>query len=268
MSGPSDWGVTGSTPEIYESVFVPAMVAEWIPRVIALANPGVGEHVLDAACGTGVLTRSVASLVGPNGRVVGLDLNPAMLAVARMSAPDPSNAVPIEWREGDVGAVPYESDAFDIVFCTWSLMFFPDRVACLKEMRRVLKPDGCLALSVWGSISKCPGQMAMKESWERHLGADVGDRISRQHVLGEPEIVRSLIAEAGFRDISVETAMGAVRIPSPEQLARSYGAMAGILADEKTRDMVIDDVSRALESYVGVEGLAYPIEAVLAWARK
>jgi hypothetical protein len=62
--------------------------------------------------------------------------------------------------------------------------------------------------------------------------------------------------------------MGAVRLPSPGHLARSYGAMAGIQVDEKTRTEVIDEVSAALQSYVGAEGLEYPIEAILAIARK
>src|SRR5450756_455362 len=99
MSESNDWQVPGSGAEIYEAVFVPAMMAEWAPRGMALANPRPGERVLDIACGTGVLTRLVAKSIGPNGRVVGLDLSPEMLAVARNIAPDPSGAAPIEWRE-------------------------------------------------------------------------------------------------------------------------------------------------------------------------
>lgn len=268
MSDTNGWGVTGSTAEIYEAVFVPAMIAEWVPRVITLTNPRSGEHVLDAACGTGVLTKAAAKSVGRNGRVVGLDLSPGMLAVARASAHNLSNAALIEWREGDVNAIPFETDTFDIVFCTFSLMFFPDRVAVLKEMQRVLKPDGRLALSVWGSISKCPGQMAMKISWEKHLGEDIGARISRQHALGNPATVRALIQDAGFGDISVQTAMGVVRLLSPGHLARCYGAMAGISADEQTRTRVVDEVETALQSYIrGAKGLEYPVEAILALAR-
>lgn len=268
MGEPSDWGVTGSTAEIYQSVFVPAMIAEWVPRVMALTNPQSGQHVLDVACGTGLLARTVAKSVGPNGRVAGLDLSPDMLAVARAQALDPSGPVMIDWREGDVSALPFESDTFHIVFCTFDLMFFPDQVAALQEIRRVLKPDGYLALSVWGSISNCPGQLAMKSIWEHYLGPDFGARISRQHALADPETVRSLIQEAGFRDISVGLAAGAVLLASTEQYARCYGAMAGIIVGEETRNGIIQDLAKALEPYVGPEGLAYLIEAVLARARK
>lgn len=266
MSESSDWQVPGSGVEIYESVFVPAMMAEWALRLIALANLQPGEHALDAACGTGALTRPAAKSIAAKGRVVGLDLSPEMLAVVR--ALDSSNAAPIEWREGDVSAMPFEDGIFDVVFCAFGFMFFPDRAAALKEMRRVLKPDGRLAISVWGPIDRCPGQTAMKESWERHFGADAAAGFSRMHIMGDPEMVRSLVRDAGFRNVSVEPAVGVVRHRSPEYLVRSFGAMAGIQADEQTRAKVIQEVSAVLQSYVGAEGLEYPIEAILALARK
>jgi len=268
MSESNDWQVPGSGAEIYETVFVPAMMGEWAPKGMALANPQPGERIVDIACGTGVLTRLVAKSIGPNGRLVGIDLSPEMLAVARKITLNPSSAAPIEWREGNASAIPFENETFDVIFCEFGLMFFPDRVAALKEMRRVLMPNGRLAVLVWGSISKCPGQTAMKESWERHFGADTAGLFYRQHALGDPETVLSLVHGAGFRDASVQTAMGVVRLLSPEHLVRSYGAMAGIQADEKTRTNVIDEVSAALQSYVGAEGLVYPIEAILASARK
>jgi len=267
MSISNDWQVPGSGPEIYETVFVPAMMGQWASRVIAFANPQPGERILDVACGTGALTRVVAQSVGPNGRVVGLDLYSDMLAIAQTIKLDPSNTAPIEWREGDASAIPFENESFDIVFCNFGLMFFPDRVAALKEMRRILKPNGRLALAVWGSIAKCPGQMAMKQTWERHFTDEAG-LFDAQHSLGSPEIVLSLIQDAGFKDVSIQPVMGVVRLPSPGHLARSYGAMAGIQADEGARAQVIDEVSAALQSYVGSEGLEYPIEAILASAMK
>jgi SAM-dependent methyltransferase len=267
VSETNDWQVPGSGAEIYETVFVSAMMGEWAPRVMTLAKPQLGERILDVACGTGALTRVVAQSIGPNGQVVGLDINPEMLAVARAIKLDRLSAAPIEWREGDVSAIPFENETFDIVFCNFGLMFFPDQVAALKEMRRVLKRDGRLALAVWGSIAKCPGQMAMKESWSRHFTEDAG-LFDAQHSLGDPETVLSLIQIADFRDVSVRTIMGIVRLPSLGDLARSYGAMAGIQADEKARTEVIDEVGTALQSYVRAGGLEYPIEAILASARK
>lgn len=122
MSESNDWNVRGSGAEIYETVFVPAMMGEWASKAIAAAHPGSGERVLDIACGTGALTRLAAKSVGPQGRIVGLDLDSEMLAIAREIAHDPTGSAPIEWRMGDASALPFEDEFFDVVFCAFGLM--------------------------------------------------------------------------------------------------------------------------------------------------
>ena len=108
---------------------------------------------------------------------------------------------------------------------------------------------------------------ALKESWERHFPDNAG-LFAAQHSPGDPETVLLLLPHADLRDLSVWPIMSVVRLPSPGHLARSYGAMAGTQADEKTRTQVLDEVTAALQSYVGAEGLEYPIEAILACAKK
>ncbi len=98
MSDQGQWQVAGNAAETYERALVPAVFAAWAPLVVALADPRPGERVLDVACGTGVVTRLVAQRVGPTGKVVGLDLNPGMLAVAASSAAnEPPTSAPITW---------------------------------------------------------------------------------------------------------------------------------------------------------------------------
>lgn len=98
--------------------------------------------MLDVACGTGPVARYVAPLVGPMGRVLGLDLNAGMLAIARAMAQ----------REGNATALPFPDASFDRVCCQQGLRFFPDRPATLQEMCRVLIPGGRLALAVWRGL--------------------------------------------------------------------------------------------------------------------
>jgi ubiquinone/menaquinone biosynthesis C-methylase UbiE len=96
MSDHGQRQVAGNAAETYERALVPAVFATWAPLVVALADPRPGERVLDVACGTGVVTRLVAQRVGRTGKVVGLDLNPGMLAVAASrAANEPPASAPI-----------------------------------------------------------------------------------------------------------------------------------------------------------------------------
>jgi SAM-dependent methyltransferase len=75
-------------PEVYESFLVPHLFTPWACDLVARAEPKPGGRVLDVACGTGIVVRAVLPVVGPNGRVTGVDFSPAMLAVARTKVPD------------------------------------------------------------------------------------------------------------------------------------------------------------------------------------
>ena len=123
--------------EGYESYMVPTLFAPWAARLIEAANPVSGERVLDVGCGTGIVARQVASRVGANGTVTGIDPNPNMLAVARTAAA--RDGVAIEWLEGGAEKLPFADHSFDVVLSQFALMFFTDKVAALAEMRRVGK---------------------------------------------------------------------------------------------------------------------------------
>lgn len=144
MAEYEQWQLDGRAPELYERYLVPAITAVWAADLVERAAPRSGERVLDVACGTGIVARRAAERVGNHGRVVGLDLNSGMLAVARsLSSQDASG---IEWREGSALAMPLPDAAFDLVLCQLELQFFPDRPLALREMRRALVPGGRLAL--------------------------------------------------------------------------------------------------------------------------
>ena len=83
MSQQGQWQVAGSAPEVYERELVPAVFGVWAPILVELAQPRPGERIVDVACGTGIVARIAAAHVGPTGAVVGVDLNPGMLSVAR-----------------------------------------------------------------------------------------------------------------------------------------------------------------------------------------
>jgi ubiquinone/menaquinone biosynthesis C-methylase UbiE len=253
--------------EQYERGFVPVLFGPWAAVLVERVPPHPGERVLDVACGTGVVTRLAAERVGPSGTVVGADVSPAMLAAARRA----SEGMPIDWREADAGALPFADASFDLVFCQQGLQFFPDRPAALREMRRVLAPGGRLGLAVWRRQEENAGFQALGEVLARHIGPQAGEL--PPFALGDAELVRGLVAEAGFREIEVRRETLPARWPSAEGMLKIVAAGAGpmiaaltALSDEE-RCALVDDFAAAVAAYTTDEGLVYPLASNLIIAR-
>jgi len=111
--------------------------------ICELAQIRLGDHVLDLATGTGLGVRTAAPLVGPNGRVVGLDLSPGLIDVARRHTP----ATQCSYVVGDAEALPFPDASFDVVFTYCGIAHFPRLDVALAEMARVLKPGGRMVAS-------------------------------------------------------------------------------------------------------------------------
>jgi len=176
----SGYALSAQAADFYETTFVPALFGRWARRLVGAADLGPGLRVLDVACGTGVVARAAAEAVGPAGTVVGVDLNEAMLAVARRVAPA------LDWRVADAAGLPFGDASFDRVLCQAALMFFDDRVAALREMGRVAGPAGRIALQVPGRLSHSAGYAALTAVVERHAGARAGDLLSGYFSVGRP----------------------------------------------------------------------------------
>jgi SAM-dependent methyltransferase len=113
----TDYCVDGvqSPAEVYEDFLVRWQFRPWTAVLLAEAAIRPGERILDLATGTGIVAREAAPFVGERGRIVALDINPAMMAVGR-SLPEPAGAS-IEWLEGDAAALLLPDAAFDAVLC-------------------------------------------------------------------------------------------------------------------------------------------------------
>jgi ubiquinone/menaquinone biosynthesis C-methylase UbiE len=191
---------------------VPGLFAPWASRVIESANPQPGERVLDVACGTGIVARNVAPRVGSQGSVVGLDLSPDMIDVAR-AAPE-TDGLAVEWRAGPAERLPFPDGSFDLVLCQFGLMFFTDRHAALSEMHRVLRPDGRAVLSVWQGLDRHPFYQTLHDVSSRRLGkSSVGAVFS----LGDSDELRRLLTDAGFQNVEIERVSITARYSNPAE---------------------------------------------------
>src|SRR5262245_36269172 len=113
-------------------------------RLVAHARIRPGHHVLDVACGTGVVAITAARA---GARVTALDLTPELLARARENARVAE--VQVDWHEGDVEQLPFPDASFDVVVSQYGHMFAPRPEVAVAEMLRVLQPGGTIAFSTW-----------------------------------------------------------------------------------------------------------------------
>ena len=257
--------VTKSAAEVYDEFFVPALFQEWAARVADAAGVGAGQRVIDVACGTGVLTRAAAERVGPSGAVVGLDLNDDMLAVARRRAPK------LEWRQGRAEALPFEPRSFDAVVSQFGLMFFEDRAAALGEMLRVLRPNGRLAVAVWGSLDRCPGYAGAVALLQSLFGRRAADALRAPFVLGDQAALLEPVGAAGIEDAEVTTVRGTARFPSIQ--AWMYTDVRGWTLDEMIDDRqftsLVAEAEQELRSFVRADGsVAFDMPAHIVTATK
>src|SRR5262249_58990290 len=128
-AAPERWQLEGDSAELYERYLVPPVTLPWALDLVERVGVQTGECVLDVACGTGAVARVAAERVGDGGRVVGVDVNCAMLRVARARLPE------LEWRQGNALALPLADGEVDVVACQLGLPFYPDRPAALKAVR-------------------------------------------------------------------------------------------------------------------------------------
>ena len=212
MTDTETFQITPEQAELYEERFVPALFAHWVDAVLDAADLQPGQDVLDVACGTGVVTRAAAERVGTTGSVTGVDLNPAMLAVAARLRPD------LTWQQGDVAALPFADDSFDAVTCQSAAMFFPDLEAALREMGRVARPGGTVAVQVFDLREDQPAYGPWIEMVARHAGADALRMLGTYWVHGDRGLMRERCAAAGLRVTAIHDHQRPASFPSVEAM--------------------------------------------------
>jgi len=264
MNARDQYLLTGSAPERYEQNMVPAIFEPFAKGLLEVAQLNVGEQVLDVGCGTGIVARLAWSQVAPSGCVVGLDVNAAMLDVARSaSARDQAR---IEWQEGDVASMPFPDGTFDVVLCQHGLQYVSDRHAALTEMHRVLPPSGRLVLSVWRPVQYNPGHAVFADVLERHVSEAAGKTRRAPFTLSDRDEIRNLVTCAQFHEVVMRLDVRVTRFPSAEAMIRIMMAgtpLAATMADADPAVLqtVIAEVTEGLSGYDDDQGIALPMQA-------
>lgn len=232
------------------------------------ANLRPGEHVLDVACGTGVVTKLAAKRVGPEGAVSGLDPNPGMLAVARESVP---SHLSIDWYQAPAEDLPFPDESFDAVLCGMGVQFFSDREKGLREFHRVLVPGGRVVANVPGP--EPPPLEIMADCLARHIGPEGASFVHRVFSLHDLADLRELATQAGFDDVDVHSAVTPLNLPAPEdflwQYIRSTPLAATVeQADEEHRAALGNEFSERCRAFAPKGRLEGGVRMTTMIARK
>ena len=250
--------------EAYEARFVPAIFAEWAPRALAAADVRADSSLLDVACGTGIVARTARDLVGDGGRVVGVDLNDAMLTVAARVAPD------IEWRRGDAADLPFDDAEFDVVICQMAMMFFPDRGAAFEQMRRVLAADGRAVVVVPASLDQQPAYRVFTDVAVAHAGPDAASLLGAYWACGDLDSLARDAADAGLVVVGRATVEGTARFDSAADFVTTEiaGSPLADRVDAETAERIGAEVDERLAHYRTGAGFDIPLVGHVLTARR
>ena len=267
-----DWSINSTGPEAYERYIVQAWMGEWARTLVETGDIRQGERVLDVACGTGVVARRVANLIGPNGRVAGLDGDEGMLGVARQLA-DREGMHEIRWHHCDVSHMPFKPSEYDVLLCQQGLQFFGDRQAALREMCRVTAPGGRLAISVWRSLDHLPFLAVLGTIIGEYLGTDSMKPLYATGSLHNREELRDLISKAGFDDTHIRLEVKIARYPSFQEFLQGFLSIFPIASEisamhDEDKSEMLQRITTAMDDYMDDDGMAVPMESHIITATK
>ena len=263
----SGFQLTDAGPGMYERYMVPIHCENRARNLLDRVHLQPREHVLDVACGSGIVARLAARRMGGLGKVVGVELNPAMLDVARHVT---AYTESVEYLEGDAANLPVSDASFDCVLCQLAIMFFPDREASVREMYRASKPGGRVAVSVFRSVEFNPAFKHLVDALERHGGPAAAEFMRSPFIMESVSQMRGLFEQAGFTDIHVTNRIETLRYPSVAHFVR-YETLN--IADPKlhtreTQKALVVEMNTLVAAYVDDDGVVFPAQDYVVVARR
>ena len=206
---------SGSVPTIYHAHLGPLYFAPYARDLVRRIPKTPGAHVLELACGTGVLTSELVAAFDASAMITATDLNEGMIAVARTHVRSPS----VRWRTADATDLPFEDRAFDLAVCQFGVMFFPDKVAAAHQARRVLRDGGQWWFNVWGTLAENPVARVANETVNGFFVSDPPAFYQVPHGYSDAARIADDLRRGGFADVTIETVDLEGQAPSAEYAA-------------------------------------------------
>ena len=202
-------------------------VGEWLVDAL---DPQPGETILELAAGVGDTGLAAASRLGDSGRLISTDFSEQMVGAARRRAEE-LGVSNVEFRRMDAERMDLADDSTDGVVCRWGYMLMADPAAALRETRRVLRPGGRVALSVWGEPKANLWASVPAAALAEHTGQGPADpHAPGIFAMASEERTRELLTEAGLAPRRVEHVEMEWSFRTPDDHWRYVMDLAGALA--------------------------------------
>ena len=242
-------------------------------RLLDGAGLKPGQHVLDVACGPGIPSLMVAPLVGGDGAVVGIDLAPGMVELAKKKA-EKAGLTNVTFREADAESLPFPDDSFDVVLCNHGLVHTTDRATALREMRRVLKRGGIVAISTWSTPERSLTISMVAKAIREHFPAAIVPGAPMWFDFGPEGVLQKALSDAGFDEIRAARHTIIQQMQDGEEYWAAVVGVSGRLQmllqniPPEVASHIKGDVIKAVENFRAGGAIEIPCEELTAWARK
>lgn len=252
----------GMVPENYERYLGPLMFKPYAQDLAYRLVVGDRSEVLELACGTGILTSELLSVMDSGVHLVASDLNEPMLAVAQRKIRDRR----VEWQQADACALPFEAGRFDAVISQLGIQFFADKAVAAGEVRRVLRPGGVFLFSTWGGPQRNPLAHIAQQTAEACFPSDTPTFYHVPWSYGDTRQIESDLRAGGFRHVSIQPVTLVGRAPSADYAAMGVvqgTPMANAINERRsiTVDAFTAVISASLTRELGDGPLALPMQA-------
>jgi len=189
-------------------------------RTVERLPLALGMEVLDVCCGMGGSAVPAAERVGPSGHVIAVDLAQNLLDKGARRAVE-RGLTNIEFRRGDLERLPFADQSFDAVICVFGIFFVPDLEGAVRGSWRLVRPGGCLAITIWGAKMFEP---ADEKFWEavRQVDPELFRSIKPWNKIVEPDPLRALLVECGVSDPVVVAEPGTHPLNTPRGLVDDH----------------------------------------------
>jgi ubiquinone/menaquinone biosynthesis C-methylase UbiE len=254
--------------------FVEKRGQEVTARMLAAVAPAPGERILELACGTGGPGFAAAGLVEPGGEVIVSDVSPAMSEFARRRAAA-LGLGNVHTLVLDLAEIDQPDGAFDVVLCREGLMLAADPLRAAREIRRVMRPGGRLALSVWGARERNPWLAVVFEVVGEQLGVPMPPPgMPHPFSLEDAGRLAGILTEAELGGVTVSELATPYHARSVQEWWERTALLAGPLAkrlaalEPRETKELSQRAALAAERYVTPSGLEFPGVSLMATARR